>query len=354
MALDPPSGTSDGFVPTPPARVPPKRTPPKKKPPPKRSTPPARSAPSNNGGGIAAPRATSIGSGASNSIDKKLLAQKYGWALSVLKSIPELYKIFNQAVKGTWSPDEFAARVRDSKWYKTHNDQFRQTYVLEKTDPSKYKRLSSQKLADIQDLAASMGVKYDKDLFASVTRQALYNGWDDAQVRNALAGMLDFSAGGHFGGEAGQAEQELRNYAGQMGVSLSDNTLKTWLRSLVAGNHSIEDYQAYIQNNAELAFPAFSKQIKSGVTVRQIADPYIQSMGNILEINPNSIDLQNATIRKALTQVDDQGQATGTGVPIWQFENSLRQDPRWLQTNNAREQINGVAHSVLKDFGFTF
>jgi hypothetical protein len=199
-----------------------------------------------------------------------------------------------------------------------------------------------------------MGVKYDKDLFASVTRQALYNGWDDAQVRNALAGMLDFSAGGHFGGEAGQAEQELRNYAGQMGVSLSDNTLKTWLRSLVAGNHSIEDYQAYIQNNAELAFPAFSKQIKSGVTVRQIADPYIQSMGNILEINPNSIDLQNATIRKALTQVDDQGQATGTGVPIWQFENSLRQDPRWLQTNNAREQINGVAHSVLKDFGFTF
>lgn len=290
---------------------------------------------------------------ATNTVDKKLLAQRYGWTLSVLQGIPELWNLFNQAVKGNWSPDEFGARVKATTWYQTHSDQYRQMYVLEKSDPSKWARIQTEMFSKVHDLASSMGVKYDADLFGKVTRQALYNGWSDAQIRNALGGMLDFASGSHFGGDAGQAEATLRAYAYNMGVKLGDSTLKTWLQQMAKGDKTIEDFQAYMQTVAEQTFPAFAQQIKSGVTVRQLADPYIQSMASILEVNANQLDLNDPTIRKALTDVGSDGTNKG-GVPLWQFEYQLRQDPRWLKTNNARESINSVAHSILKDWGFAF
>lgn len=205
----------------------------------------------------------------------------------------------------------------------------------------------------VHDIASTMGVKYDPDLFGKITRQALYQGWSEAQIRNALGSMVDFASGSHFGGSSGQAEQQLRQYAYNMGIKLSDNTLKTWLQQLARGDKTIEDFQAYMQSSAESAFPSLAQQIRSGITVRQLADPYIQSMASILEINPNAIDLNDATIRKALSSVSADGK-TSTGVPLWQFEYQLRQDPRWLKTNNARESINSVAHDVLKQWGFAF
>lgn len=282
-----------------------------------------------------------------------MLAQRYGWTLAALQSVPELWKLFNQAVKEGWGDDVFAAHVRSSKWYQAHSDQFRQMYVLEKSDPAKWKRVQSEMFAKVHDLASSMGVKYDPELFGKITRQALYQGWSEAQIRNALGGLVDFASGSHFGGSSGQAEQQLRQYAFNMGVKLSDGTLKTWLQQLARGDKTIEDFQAYMQSMAESAFPSLAAQIKSGITVRQLADPYIQSMASILELNANAIDLTDPTIRKALSSVSTDGK-TSTGVPLWQFEYDLRKDPRWLKTNNARESINSVAHDVLKQWGFAF
>jgi hypothetical protein len=36
---------------------------------------------------------------------------------------------------------------------------------------------------------------------------------------------------------------------------------------------------------------------------------------------------------------------------MWQYQQQLRQDPRWGQTDNAREEVNGIAHGILRDFG---
>ncbi len=287
------------------------------------------------------------------SIDKALLAQRFGWTLAALQGIPEVWDKFNEAVKNGWSEEQFGAQIRATKWYQQHSDQFRQMYVLEKSDPAKWKRVQSETFSKVHDLASSMGVKYDPELFGKITRQALYQGWSESQIRNALGGLVNFASGSHFGGSSGQAEVTLRQYAYNMGIKLSDGTLKTWLQQLARGDKTIEDFQAYMQSMAESAFPSLASQIKSGITVRQLADPYIQSMASILEINPNAIDLNDSTIRRALSSVSQDGK-TSTGVPLWQFEYDLKKDPRWLKTNNARESINSVAHDVLKQWGFAF
>lgn len=83
-----------------------------------------------------------------------------------------------------------------------------------------------------------------------------------------------------------------------------------------------------------------------------LASPYMQSMGNILEVNPGELDLFNPTIRKALQATDDKGQPTSK--PLWQFENELRKDPRWLKTKNAQDSLLSAGHQVLSDFGLGF
>lgn len=288
-----------------------------------------------------------------STVDKQKLALQYGFALQVFQANTELWNLLNDAIDHTYSQAEFNARLYNTQWWKSHSDQNRQMDFLSKSDPAQYGRLQTQMFSKVHDLASAMGIKYDADLISKITKQALYEGWSDGQIRNALGGALDFASGGHFGGEAGQDEQLLRDYAYGMGVQFSDATLKTWLQQIVRGDKTVEDYKAYLQTMAQQAYPGYADMIKQGVSVRQIADPYIQTMGQILELNPGSIDLFNPTIRQALTgRPDKDGKVQQ--VPLWQFETELRKDPRWMQTNNARDSLDGVAHGVLQNFGLAW
>lgn len=54
-------------------------------------------------------------------------------------------------------------------------------------------------------------------------------------------------------------------------------------------------------------FPAYSQDISSGVNVIDIAAPFIQTMGQILEVNPTTLDPLDPTIRKAMTRMGKDG-----------------------------------------------
>jgi hypothetical protein len=41
----------------------------------------------------------------------------------------------------------------------------------------------------------------------------------------------------------------------------------------------------------------------------------------------------------------------GQAMPLWDFEQQLRKDPRWLNTNRAQNDITGVASAVMQMFG---
>jgi hypothetical protein len=88
------------------------------------------------------------------------------------------------------------------------------------------------------------------------------------------------------------------------------------------------------------------------MTVKQIASPYVNSMANILEVPQDSLSLNDPTINKALTNIDQTGKQTA--VPLWQFETNLRQDPRWATTKNAKDTLDSTAHSILQNFGLAW
>jgi hypothetical protein len=72
-------------------------------------------------------------------------------------------------------------------------------------------------------------------------------------------------------------------------------------------------------------------------------------MSNILEIDPNTIGLNDVYVNQALTGLNAEGKPSTK--PLWQFEQDLRKDPRWNFTKNAQDSLMNTTRKVLQDFG---
>ena len=83
--------------------------------------------------------------------------------------------------------------------------------------------------------------------------------------------------------------------------------------------------------------------------VADVAAPYVQSMADILELNPSGIDLYDRTIRRALSHKNEKGEAVP--LSISDFEDQLRQDKRWQYTDGAKNQMTEYAIELGKMFG---
>lgn len=285
--------------------------------------------------------------------NQKEWADYYGWALALLNSDPTLKKLFDDAVKHDYTREKFVAELRKTKWYQTNGESARQALALKYTDPETWRTRVRAIYANVQSLAGQMGIKTSWQTMWDMAEDALTFGWDNTQLRSNLSKYLSGGKGGVYGGEAGDAKSQLEQYAFQMGIKMDESSLNSWLKGILNGSKTIQDYKGYLQKTAISAFPTLADDIKGGMMVRDIAAPYMESMGRILEIDSAALDLYDPTVRNALTNVSKESGKPEL-KPLWQFENELRQDPRWLKTNNAREGINGVAHSVLKDFGFSY
>ena len=87
-----------------------------------------------------------------------------------------------------------------------------------------------------------------------------------------------------------------------------------------------------------------AKLIDQGVDLSTIYSPYKNIMASTLEINPQTISLDDPTLRSAIT--------ADAEIPIYEFERQLRNDNRWQYTNQAKEEVSNATRQILRDFGF--
>jgi hypothetical protein len=129
------------------------------------------------------------------------------------------------------------------------------------------------------------------------------------------------------------------------------------VQSILLNQKNSDFYVDQMKQAAKIKHPGMSKLIDQGMSVRDIAQPYLQSMAGILEIDPANIDLsKDTTLQKAFSYKDPNAKNTKGDVdpslmPTWQFEQTLRQDPRWMQTDNAQKSFMDTGVSVLRNMG---
>lgn len=288
-------------------------------------------------------------------LDSQELAEQYGFASSFLNSIPELKKLFEQAVSGGWSKDKFQAKLRDTTWFKSTSADERK-YLLEiSADPASAQQRWDLTNAKVRQLANKLGVIETEFVWQKIheaTRNMIYKGWDESAVRYFMGQFV----GDHTTfteGEAGEVWDQLRQYSYAMGVELSPDWYRGKIQNVVRGISTIQDFKSEIAALAKANFPQWTAQIDGGQTVADIAQPYMQTMAQILELPAGSVNLFDNTIKKALTYTNEKTLEKGA-KPLWQFENELRSDPRWKQTKNAQDSLMQVGHKVLADFGLAY
>lgn len=276
------------------------------------------------------------------------LASQYGWAFSFLNSEPSLSGLFQEAVAGSWSESKFKAKLRETDFWKSNSETVRMALQEKATDPATWAaKVDANKLL-VQQLAAKVGAMIPEGELPKLAEQATLMEMNEDQLRQVLAGWIDFTSK-TLGGEAAMYVNGMRQYADSMGVEIDQQSMKNYAQLMIKGLSTTQDFQNFIQDQAVSAFPAFAEQIKAGQTMKSIANPYIQMMSQALEVNPATIGLKDPTILSALNGLDQKGKPTGKNLV--DFQNTLRGDPRWRTTQQAQDKAMNIGTSVLRNMG---
>lgn len=277
------------------------------------------------------------------------MAASFGYSLAFFNQSPELKALLASATSQNYSVARFVAALQNTKWFRTTSESARKYKALEIGDPATFKSRVASMEAHLLNQAGALGVALGTSYRTTLAKQALQLGWNEDQIKRVLSQWIKPDSTGHYFGAAGSAENQFREMAADYGVTISESTLRNWVRNSAMGIEDPQSFELRIKRAAMSKYTALKDRIESGETVRQIADPYMQSYGKLLEVNPQNLNLDDPLIQKALQSKDEKGQPSTQTV--YDFEQTLRNDPRWAKTDNAQDTMSATANEVLKTFG---
>jgi hypothetical protein len=291
----------------------------------------------------------------------------------------EIGRLLQEAVAGDWKNDKFLSKLELTKWWQRNAPTLRTRIV----DREKYNDLRAagedvskteygiyldKQMRSVKAQAKQISGVTLTDAQAQSVAQKIYDGFldDDPLAINALIvpflGKTTSIVGNgvsvsSFGGDALKNYQTLQGIAKANGFSIKDilpnvsaltanGDLETAvLRGLADGSLDINRISQDARMLASQGQPDYVRGLlNQGYDLQDVYAPYRRQMADVLELDPNTIDLNDATLRSAITDKGD--------MNIYDFKKLLKQDKRWQYTANAKEEVSDATLGILRDFGF--
>jgi hypothetical protein len=143
-------------------------------------------------------------------------------------------------------------------------------------------------------------------------------------------------------GSFGVAMTRLKTAYNDNGVTYNAKSLAEVALDSSLNPERLESNLNLVKIQAKTMFPAISDKIDAGYSVKQVLSPYLSSRANILEEDVDAIDL------KELQGVANDPKGL---MGLYEYEISLRKDPKWRFTKNALDSLGGLARDLTKTFG---
>lgn len=273
----------------------------------------------------------------------------------ILGRDPDIVELFENAFAGEYEgaggKERFWSDMENMDWWNRHSSQVRR-YVILSADPENrdFIRQQEDSREFVRRQAMQIGMNLSDEQLNELAEESLMYGWGEQgqeyRLREAIMGM---EPQGEYGGDIAANAEALKTLALANGVKYDEDWYLSAGKSIASDASTPEEWQRQIRDLAASKFPVFSDQIQAGVSVRQLASPYIQTMAEVWELNPASITLDDPTLMGALSSYDDKGNPKSVG--LGDFMRQLRRDPRWMDTDAAQNEITGVAAGVMQMFG---
>jgi outer membrane murein-binding lipoprotein Lpp len=296
---------------------------------------------------------------------------------TLFNNVDELTELLDDYVKsdkngGQWTLDTFRQKFRNTNWYKNNSVEIKNRYVqlynyndqkkggqdVSNTDYAKQISTLERQIADKARRIGS-GIASDPDALRKAAENFYITnvGIDDAMATDLIAAAIR-PIGGTIGGRAteGYSGKALQDYqtiqasARANGFKVSDiipggfNEQQV-LEGLATGRLDINRLEQDARKLAAQGQPQYVRDLLGqGYNLDQVYAPYRTTMANLLELNADQIDLNDPTLRMAITDKGD--------MNVYDFKKALKADNRWQYTENARNEVSTAAFNVLRDFGF--
>jgi len=291
---------------------------------------------------------------------------------TLFKNVPSLNRLLERYVAEDWTADKLRKEIRDDIWFRQNSGAIKQRYVQlynyrdlvskgQAQGTTQYEQDIVKLERQIADKARAMGSGIASDPVA--LRKAAENmyitnvGIDDAMTTDFIAAAIrpigSTIAGQGTTGYSGQAlkdYQAIQSIAQSNGFRVKDivpggQTEQQILQGIATGKIDANRLAQDARKLAAQGQPQYVRDLLGqGYNLDQIYAPYRQTMASVLEVNPDEIDLNDQTLRSAISDKGD--------MNIYDFKKTLKRDSRWQYTENAKQEVADVALQVLRDFGF--
>jgi len=319
--------------------------------------------------------------GVKSSLDTLLAKTEFWYDLPdyIFKLDPKLGELLVQAVDTDMDPKIFLSKAKLTPWWQRNAESVRTKIINrakydelkaagEDVKNTEYGMYLGKQIRSVKAQAKEIAGITLTDEQAQSVAQKIYDGnlEDDPLAINALivpfigrtTSIVGTGTGQTgFGGQALQNYQTLQGIAKANGFSLKDilpnisavtagGDIETAvLRGLANGDIDINRVAQDARMLAAQGQPQYVRNLLGqGYDLEAIYAPYRKTMATELELDPNAIDLNDSTLRMAITDKGD--------MNLYDFKKALRQDNRWQYTGTAKEEVSNAALKVLKDFGF--
>ena len=300
------------------------------------------------------------------------VASEYGSIDTIFKTDPGLQELLRKAIGKDGVPntdddltvDQFTNELENTDWFKTNASSVRQRGFYKRQFDDLVK-----KGGNLEDLYKTTeygrGLKFTQQVIADeikkvgatltpeeidlISRDIYDLGYENqkAIVSQRIRAKINYKPGGIVSGEAGENLADLRKTAKANGLDLEKNfgsSIQGWLQNLAQGE-SVETFKQIIRSTAKLGLPEKAAALlDQGVDLDTIYSPYKRLMASVLEINPETISLDDQVLRSAIGPDKE--------MSLYDYQKMLRKDNRWQYTNQAKEEVSDTALRVLRDFGF--
>ena len=304
---------------------------------------------------------------------------EYGISKAILDQNPDLKAVLdgimadlNRGIE--YQPADLALKIQNTDWFRKHTSQWMQIQKdRQSKDPQVWDAIVQQRADKVMESARAAGAELDEETARKYGEQLIYgSGWsgdsfeiyDENWLQDTIAGAIDFTKTRNvngidvydLSGAADENAKKLYDMAYQYGVdsSMSNDVFTRWfeksLKGFMDGSMSEDDLDNELRDQAMSMFPGMSPALQRGQTLRDAADPYLNSIASVLEMDPGSIDLNDDLVQKVLNNVDKDGQFKP--MSLYDAKIAARRDGRWQYTGSAKKEYTDVASQILRDFGF--
>jgi hypothetical protein len=293
-------------------------------------------------------------------VDKKTAAATYAYPLAIIQSDPELDKLFNEAwaaqKKGQeWSKEKFTVKLQATKWYKNKSASERAYYTLA-NDPAQRAEFNNQvnaKKQEITSYAQANGMKLSTAQIDTLAKDALRLGQTEEQLSSTLVAYVNYdstdiaAAAGSLFGKAGDAEDNIREWAKRNGVTVSDTYVLNQVRESGKANWDVSKAQDSITSMAKQQYSQWADQLDGVTSLDDLAQGFKNTISSEMDIDFSNLDMSNDWVKNAMLAKDDKNQ------PINQeaLRKTLRKTDDWANVSKNKEKIYGLANDILSKFG---